>query len=39
MLTDWLVFHTNFSNISAILWHEQILLLNLDTSEILRNKT
>ena len=23
---DWLVFNTNFSNISAILWHENILL-------------
>ena len=26
-LIDWLVFNANFSNISAILWCEEILLL------------
>ena len=31
---DWLVFNANFSNIS----HEQILVLNLDTYKIRRNK-
>ena len=27
LLIDWLVFNANFSNISAISWHKQILLL------------
>jgi hypothetical protein len=35
-LIDWLI---NISNISAISLREQILLLNLDTYRILRNKT
>ena len=26
-LIDWLVFNTNISNISAILWHEQMWLI------------
>ena len=30
-LIDWLMFNANFSNISAILWRELILLLNLET--------
>jgi uncharacterized RDD family membrane protein YckC len=27
---DWLPFNTNFSNISAILWYEIFLFINLD---------
>jgi hypothetical protein len=27
---DWLVFNANFSSISAISWHEQILFINLN---------
>ena len=27
LLIDWLVFNANFSNNSAISWHEQIFLL------------
>jgi hypothetical protein len=34
IMIDWLVFNANISNISAISWREQILLLNLDTYKI-----
>jgi len=33
------MFNVNFSNISAISWREQIILLILDTYKTLRNKT
>lgn len=38
-LIDWLVFKANFGNISAILWHEQILWIYFLSYKILRNKT
>jgi hypothetical protein len=38
-LIDWLVFNANFSNISAISWHEQIQCKSRHLEDCIRNKT
>ena len=38
-LIDWLVFNANFSNISAISWHDQIQCKSRHLEDCIRNKT